>query len=113
MTGPEGAWLGQLKAFAEDAGDAGGGCVLHETADGVLPAWEGGDEAELFDDRVVIVDHDLWRSRVEAGGSGLFAGVAQAKPLTVLLTQNRGEEYGVFERLVGGEARVGRRLFAD
>lgn len=45
--------------------------------------------------------------------SGLFAGVTQAKPLTVLLTQNRGEEYGVFERLVGGEARVGRRLFAD
>lgn len=71
----------------------------------------------LFDDRVVIVDHDLWRSRVEAGMdpdvSGLFAGVTQAKPLTVLLTQNRGEEYGVFERLVGGEARVGRRLFAD
>ena len=117
VTGPEGAWLGQLKAFAEEAGDVGGGCVLHVTADGVLPAWEGGDEAELFDDRVVIVDHDLWRSRVEAGMdpdvSGLFAGVTQAKPLTVLLTQNRGEEYGVFERLVGGEARVGRRLFAD
>lgn len=113
----EGAWREELKALAEGARDAGAACVLRVDAGAAVPSWEVGDDAPLFDDRFVILDHDLWRARVESGEdpevSGLFAGIAAVKPVTELLTQNRGEEYGVFERLVGAEARAGRRLLAD